>query len=436
MRRFLYLIMLKKAQPMKGWIVQAALAIGIIGAVHAQGWHRVFGSTSYNALRGAGLEWDGNTLIIGGRWDWLPSGLGSCNFSLIKADSAGGQGLWGRGYGGNSCDEPHELIVIPGQKYVLVGATNSYGAGDYDAFVVVLDTQGNLLWSKTYGGNKEDRFLGGIRPSIGGYIFVGYTMSYSTGEDVYVVRTNENGDTLWVRTYGHDIGNDRGVEIIEINPNRYLIVGYTTSWGQGYEDMLAIMIDSIGQEIWMYAYGTSGGEYATDAIQISPTTVLIYGSGWGGGTAGSWDLVLMQIDTSGNIVGSVRNYGTPAADYAYRNHADFIRTSDGGFLLTGLTNSSSGFGSYDGLAVKVDSAFSLQWARVYGGASSDELIDVVEGSSGYFLAGRTASMGNGSSDVYLIKTDVNGVADNCRDKPITLTAGTLPYVRTAPPACP
>ncbi len=423
----------------KSFQVVGTLALLIVSTsvLQAQGWHRVYGSGSYNAHRGAGLEWDGDRLVLNARWDWLPSGLGSCNFAAIKLDSLTGQAIWGKGLGGSSCDDPFELIVQPGQRYVLVGATNTYGAGNYDAFVIVTDTQGTQLWSKTYGGNNEDRFLGGVRPSIGGYIFVGYTQSYSASQDVYVVRTNDNGDTIWVRTYGHDIGNDRGVEIIEITPNRYLIVGFTSSWGQGYNDFLAIMIDSLGQQVWMYAYGTTGDEYASDVIKIAPDRVLILGSGWGGGTVGSWDFILLELDTSGNIAVNATSYGTNVADHThYFNHADFIQTSDGGFLLPGLTYSSAGFGSYDALAIKLDASRAVQWARVYGGGGADEITDVVEGANGYYLAGRTNSMGSGGYDIYLIKTDANGVADNCRDQPLSISTRNLTYVRTAPPACP
>ncbi|NPA33658.1 MAG: hypothetical protein GXO48_01855 [Chlorobi bacterium] len=401
-------------------------------------FHHTYGNPSSDQAFAA-TELDGSFVIVGGRWYWY-GGLGAADMTILKLDTASGYPIWGKRYGGSSNEGTYELVMEPGQRYVQVGYTQSYGAGGLDAFVVITDTAGTVLVSKTYGGNLEDMFLGATKPSIGGYIFVGYTKSFTGTEDVYVIRTDANGDTIWTRTYGTINGQERGVEIEEVSPNRYVIVGRTNGWGSGNYDALVIMIDSLGNPIWEYAYGTTAEEHASDVLVLGPNQILILGSGWGGGTVGSWDWWLMDIDTLGTIIGNVVSYGSVNVDRTSPgSHTDMIQTSDGGFAIVGETNVTGNFGNYDAVLLKLTPTRTIQFVRVYGGGGTEQFRDVIERpTGGFILSGYTNSMGSGNWDMYIVGTKADGVADNCRDADITASYGTrnLSFFRTPKPTCP
>ena len=87
--------------------------------------------------------------------------------------------------------------------YIVVGYTTSFGAGLQDVYLIKTDANGDTIWTRTYGGGDWDYSHVVEQTTDGGYIVVGYTKSFGAGDyDVYLIKTDANGDTLWIRTYG------------------------------------------------------------------------------------------------------------------------------------------------------------------------------------------------------------------------------------------
>jgi len=106
-------------------------------------------------------------------------------------------------FGGGSSDYAYAVQQTTDGGYILVGETWSFGAGNEDIYLIKTDANGDTLWTRTYGGTVRDEGWAVRQTTDGGYIVAGYTQSFGAGWDnVYLIKTNSNGDTLWTKTYG------------------------------------------------------------------------------------------------------------------------------------------------------------------------------------------------------------------------------------------
>ncbi len=124
------------------------------------------------------------------------------NIYLFKTNEIGDT-LWTKTYGGFSFDRASSILQTSDSGFVICGYTSSFGAGSFDLFLVKCDANGDLIWSKTYGGIQNDIGNWVDQTSDGGYIIAGSTESFGAGyKDVYLIKTDANGDTVWTKTYG------------------------------------------------------------------------------------------------------------------------------------------------------------------------------------------------------------------------------------------
>uniref|UniRef100_A0A7V0Z611 Bulb-type lectin domain-containing protein n=1 Tax=candidate division WOR-3 bacterium TaxID=2052148 RepID=A0A7V0Z611_UNCW3 len=124
---------------------------------------------------------------------------------LIKIDSLGNT-IWARVYGGDGygwLSSSESVIESDDNGYIIVGTTTSFGAGARDIYLIKTDSIGNIQWTKTFGGLEFDDGWLVQQTADGGYIIAGMTNSFGAGNtDAYLIKTDENGDTIWTRTYG------------------------------------------------------------------------------------------------------------------------------------------------------------------------------------------------------------------------------------------
>ncbi|PJA26943.1 MAG: hypothetical protein CO189_08780, partial [candidate division Zixibacteria bacterium CG_4_9_14_3_um_filter_46_8] len=122
---------------------------------------------------------------------------------ISAAFAAPGDTLWTRTYGGSNWDGAYSVQQTNDGGYIIAGETASFGAGDWDFYLVKTDGTGDTLWTRTYGGSNADVALSVRQTVDGGYIIAGYTESLGAGgKDFFLVKTDAVGDTLWTRTYG------------------------------------------------------------------------------------------------------------------------------------------------------------------------------------------------------------------------------------------
>ena len=277
-----------------------------------------------------------------------PSGLYGGYVSdvyLIKTNKNGKE-EWNKTFGGGDHDGGYSVQQTSDGGYIIVGGTKSYAVGGIDVYLIKTDINGNEEWNRTFGGSRDDLGISVQQTSDGGYIIVGYTNSFTFfGPDIYLIKTDKNGKVEWSKTFG---GKDEdGGSFIQQTPDGgYIIVGYTKSFGAGDADVWLIKTDINGDEEWNRTFGGSGDDLGLSVQQ----------------------------------------------------------TSDGGYVIVGYTES-FGAGDADVWLIKTDDEGNEEWSKTLGGKDNDRGFSVQQTSDGgYIIVGYTESFGAGDKDVWLVKT--------------------------------
>ncbi len=145
--------------------------------------------------------------------------------------------LWTKTFGGSDDDYARCVQQTSDRGYIIAGSTHSFGAGLSNVYLIKTDTDGDTLWTRIFGGNYCDFGSSVQQTTDGGYIIVGDTFSFGAGDmDVYLVKTNADGNEIWTRTYGGS-GRDAGNDVQQTHDGGYIIVAETWSYGAGEEDI-------------------------------------------------------------------------------------------------------------------------------------------------------------------------------------------------------
>ena len=310
--------------------------------------------------------------------------------------------LWTKTYGGVDIDRGYSIQQTIDSGYIITGNTRSFGAGNYDVWLLKTDENGDTLWAKTYGGVEHDYGESVQQTVDSGYIVVGYTKSFGAGNyDVYLIKTDENGDTLWTRTYG-GIAWDRGYSVQQTTDNGYIITGNTRSFGAGDYNIYLIKTDENGDTLWTKIYGGLDTDYGYSVQQTSDSGYIITGYTKSFG-AGGYDVYLIKTDVDGDTLWT-KTYGGVDDERAWLVQ----QTIDNGYIIAGETES-FGVNREDLWLLKTDENGDTLWTKVYGGTGYDYAHSVQQTSdSGYIVVGHTKSFGAGGYDLWLLKTDADG----------------------------
>ena len=267
-------------------------------------------------------------------------------------------------------------------------------------WLVKTDSTGVEQWNKTYGGLEFEGAHAVIETTDGGYLLAGSTESFGAGgEDMWLVKTDSTGVEQWNKTYGKN-GSEGATSVIKTSDGGYLLVGVTISFGEGKGDFWLVKTDSTGIEQWNQTYGGLEPELANSVLETSDGGYVLLGI-TSSFRADNIDIWLIKMDSSG-IEQWNQTYGGSEFDVAY----SVIKTVDCGYLLAGRTNSFEE-GNTDMWLIKTNSTGVEEWTQTYGGPECDLAYSVIETTDGsYLLTGFTGSFGMGSNDIWLIKVTI------------------------------
>lgn len=209
---------------------------------------------------------------------------------------------WQKTYGGDSDDEARSIQQTSDGGYIVSGYTNSFGAGEWDAWIIKLTSSGDIEWQKTYGGSGYDHatFIG--QTSDGGYITTGYTLSFGPeGGNLWVLKLSSKGEISWQRTYsGYE--DDVGRAVIETFDKGYMVAGQSYSFNpRGYKFWF-IKTYSNGDIEWQGTFGdkAGGSEYLYSLDQLNNGDYVA--TGWTENLGADWwDLLVVRLSANGNI---------------------------------------------------------------------------------------------------------------------------------------
>jgi hypothetical protein len=380
---------------------------------YISGWNRTYGGAIKDQSYGIVQSNDGGFAIA---VETTSFGAGGWDVMLVKTDVEGNL-KWNKTFGGAGTDYVNSIIVANDGGYLMAGSTTSWGAGSDDLTVIKTDSLGNLQWNKTYGGAAQDRAYGAIKTSDGGYAIAGITASSGAGNiDYWLIKLDSSGNLLWNKTYGGTAA-DGAFALVQTSDSGYAIAGAELSFGAGYHDFWLVKTDNNGNMQWNKTYGDVAQDICRSLIRTPDGGYAMAGFSNSSGNGG-YDVWMVKIDANGNMQWN-KTYGGTNDDGLYA-YSGLISTTDGGYAFAAYTRS-FGAGSsikstiaptaptFDFWIVKTDSFGNMQWNKPYGGQGDEVPYSIVQTTDGAFAAaGFTNSFGAGSDDIYLIKTSSDG----------------------------
>jgi hypothetical protein len=348
---------------------------------------------------------DGGYIIAGSTESY---GAGEEDVWLIKTNSSGHE-MWNKTFGGTEYDYGYAVRETTDGGYVVTGSKWSYDEGG--AWLIKTDPAGNEMWNKIFGRKYcEGRGYAVQETSDGGYVITGSTKLNNTEfiVNVWLIKTDSYGNEMWNKTFGgawnielHDIG----YSVQETRDGGYIIAGETGSYGAGISrdgygnrNVWLIKTNSSGYEMWNKTFGGTSGDRGFSVQETSDGGYVIAGE-TGSYGAGGIDVWLIKTNSSGHEMWN-KTFGGTEYDYGYAVR----ETTDGGYVVTGYTNS-YGAGGIDVWLIKTNSSGYEMWNKTFGGTGDEEGRCVQVTNDGRYVIAGSSSKGAGGTDVLLIKTD-------------------------------
>jgi hypothetical protein len=357
-------------------------------------WDKPFGGTENDTAISVRQTSDGGFIIAGSTFSYGPGGSDAW---LIKTDKEG-KLLWDRPYGGKSDDSAVSVEQTSDGGFIMVGSTYSYSAGGCDVWVIKTDAEGNLDWDKPFGGKNNDYGVSVQQTSNKGYIIAGTTFSWGAGgSDVWLIKTDITGTRIWDRTFGGR-NNELAASVQETSDGGF-IIGATSFSDDTGSDIWLIKTDFNGNKLLDRSFGGPKNDSVSSVMETSDGGYIIAGttSSFGAGGGGS-DVWLIKTDNKLNKVWD-KTFGGVNDDSA----ASVAQTLDGGYVIAGTTYS-YGEGNSDIWLIKADNKGNWMWDQTFGGKNNDTGSSIQETSrNNYILAGTTNSYTAGGSDAWLLR---------------------------------
>lgn len=399
-------------------------------------WQKNYGGSYEDSGNAIDKTPDGGYILLGTTrsFDRDVTGLHGSLYDVwvIKTNSLGNI-EWKKCLGGTGTDVARLVRSTSDGGYIIVADTNSNN-GDLtghfgnlnvkDAWIVKLDASGNIQWQHHFGGTSEDS-VSSVVETPQGFLMVGYSYSSNEnipankgGTDAFAAFYDKQGNLQWVKNYG-GARYDYASSVIA-DDNGFVIAGKSASVdgdllnanyhpnGSGvlYSDYWVFKIDFSGNMMWSKCYGGPAEDFATSLIKTTDGGFIVAGYVQSKGGDITQDNVnpgfwVVKLDINGNIQWQ-KTYGGSDADVP----EEIRQTSDGGYILTGVTygNGNDVTGYHNGVpgdmwVLKINNSGIREWQRALGGSKIDRGMGIVEANDGGFVVVGTTASPNGDGDV-------------------------------------
>jgi PKD repeat protein len=314
----------------------------------------------------------------------------------LQRRNASGETIGTYFFGGDE-DETAGAVIFSDDELIIGGTTESFGVGGEDAYVLRVDTVGQEIWAETFGTFSDDTIESGVTVD-GGFVFVGQTSP--TGQvspNVYLLKVDGDGELVWSKSYGtssREVGH--GVRVT--SDGGFIIAGEQVKTNA---DMFVVRADKDGKELWSGAYGGegAGSERAFEPF-ASGDGFVILGTGYSETITG-YDVMILKLDKDGKKVSTAFAGGLNRED-------GFSAIAVGSnFIVAGSTTTATE-GKEDVYLLSVKADGTENWAHSFGGLEKDVASDIVASDGDFVIVGNTASWGEGGTDGYLLRTNSLG----------------------------
>ena len=259
-------------------------------------WQRSYGDAQDETANSIDISIDGGFIISG---EVINENTGFSLCYLIKIDNEG-ELDWSNTFGGSQNDNGLSVISTNDAGFAITGMTRSLGDSNGDVWLIKVNSNGEMEWERTYGGDDTE-YGRTIQQTVdGGYIIIGQTESFGLGyNDAYLIKTDSQGNEIWSQTFGGQ-GTDQGRQVVNTLDEGYLISGYTDSFGTlGGFNFWLVKANSLGELEWQRFYGEQGDDRGLSGIQTSDGGYAIAGYTNSGTSSGS-DILFIKTDNNGS----------------------------------------------------------------------------------------------------------------------------------------
>ncbi len=376
------------------FIVSLALLLFSFGALSASPieWQRLNGGEGTDWFRSVKRTPDGG-FICAGAYDYHDSDTELTRGYVVRTTSTGTL-VWEKRFGIQK-KTVFESVIVSEDGFVACGYTNSKGAGGFDVYVVRLDSEGNLIFEKTFGGAGDEKGYA-IAPVPGGGWVVAAEVTVNVQRkdiDAGLLRVGADGGLLWQKAYGSDVGREgtQSGYSVDVLSDGFIVAGLTSERVNEYVRAYCIRTDASGARLWEADFGGAGNAWVS-AVRASSSGFFLSG-----------------VNASKGYLWALRADGSLDYEHAYQDgmfHSVDI-LSDGSLATVGY-RSIAQTGSINAYAARIDAGNGqLTWELDFGGtgtlSSAYESQENLDGS--IVVAGVTNSAGLGAKgqDAYLVK---------------------------------
>jgi hypothetical protein len=379
----------------------------------------MYSGSGYDRGEGIVQLEDSSYAITGSSSSW---GESSQAF-LLKIDTAGNY-LWSQSYGGAESEAGKRVLYNADLGFYIAGFSNSFGSGDFDAYLVKTDLDGNKLWEKTYGKPSNwERINDAIWTKDSTILMVGEVQATNgVASDILIIHADKNGDTLWTKTFG-SIGEDRANSIISVQDSLFIIGGEMFIPDSNLVKGFILKMNAQGTIIWVDTLGNLAGKYGVSDLSLGIDE--IYFIGFREVNTETFKFYGGRYDLDGNLIFDNTNFDLTQIEYL--REVSFLPNQNKIAIAYQALNSTTSQGNYDLVVANYDEDINwLNQFRTINNEGLDEAGQVLATSDGtYITVGTNASTGlfantsNGGSHIFVMKVGANNVF------PITYNVNTL-----------
>ncbi|MBF0120290.1 MAG: hypothetical protein HQK79_15750 [Desulfobacterales bacterium] len=313
---------------------------------------------------------------------------------------------WENTYGFiNGKDTAYSIQETSDVEYVFTGSTTSFGHLNEDIYVVKTDNNGKEIWAKAFGDSNDAARGESIQEtSDGGYIVAGTSRKYIGNTpldyDAVLIKLDRDGNAIWTKKFGNSADDEYGQSVQQTKDGGFIVSGFISLNRRGTTDVYLIKTDINGELMWSKTFHNSYYDYGLHVQETSDDGYII--AGYTRPQIGASDIYLIKTNHSGTLIWSKKyHYGGTT------NLAESIQeTRDGGYIVAGAVN----YGKSDDLfTMKTDKNGNTVWTRIIAYSGYERAFYVEQTlDNGYIVCGQTNSKGNGGDDAYLVKLDEIG----------------------------
>ena len=321
---------------------------------------------------------------------------------VVKTDLDGNQ-QWHKNYGSNKMEIGWSIIELKNKGYLLHGSTTKDSTND-DIYLLRLDETGNVIWQKTYGNDQYERTTQLLQTSDNNYLLIGQRNIDSTNIDSYILKIDTSGNLLWEKTFGgaKDERTFYGAEAVD---GDILISGLILPYKNNKADLLIMRISSSGDLRWSKTYGEENVHDIAHSFCLNKDKKTFTLTGYIESLhAGFHDGLFMQLDENGNVLTQQRHH---TGEDLRLMHSK--QTIDGGFIATGFTRKDISQNIHDAILLKFDRDGKTEWMKTFGDPSKDDqgywIVNNADG--GFTLTGYSHTYGK-NGDLWIIRTNSTG----------------------------